>query len=187
MQVGEEKRGDVGVQDWFDLVVTPDARFVRLLRRNVRRTSLMFAITGLLLSITSLGTFMADGGWLLAGLFGLPFGVVWCLAGLVNGPLHRRRNPAMLAPLRYAFTPDAVEWHTAHASLRVPWTAIKHVSRSREAYRVDCADLHEARYLCRTTMTPAQDAQVAAYFDERLAARLNARTSVRPIPPTGNE
>ncbi|MBQ0981619.1 MULTISPECIES: hypothetical protein [Micromonospora] len=181
--MGDEKLSNVGLQDGFDLVVTPDARFARLLRRDVRRTSRTFAIAGLLLSITSLGTFMAEGAWFLAGLFGLPFGVIWCFAGLINGPLHLRRNPEMLAPLRYVFSTDAIEWHTVHTSLRVPWAAIQHVSRLREAYRVDCADRHEPRYLCRTTMTSGEDAQLAAYLDERLAARLTAKTSVQAMPP----
>ncbi|WP_446218846.1 hypothetical protein [Micromonospora sp. IBHARD004] len=184
--MGDEKLNSVGLQNGFDLVVTPDARFARLLRRDLRRLNRMFAIVGLLLSITSIGTFAADGAWFLAGLFGIPFGVVWCLAGVINGPLHLRRNPEMLAPLRYVFTADAIEWHTVYTSLRLPWTAIKHVSRSREAYRVDCVDRHEPRYLCRTTLTSAQDAQLAAYLDERLAARLAAKTSVQPSPPTGD-
>lgn len=144
----------------------------------------MFALVGLLLSITSLGTFMADGPWFLAGLFGIPFGVVWFLAGVISGPLYLRRNPDVLAPLRYVFTAEAIEWHTVHTSLRLPWTAIKHVSRSREAYRLDCVDRREPRYLCRTTLTPDQDAQVAAYLDERLAARLAATAPVRPSQPT---
>ncbi|MET8123935.1 hypothetical protein [Micromonospora sp. NPDC005189] len=182
--MGDEKVSDRGFRDGFDLLVTPDARFTRLLRRDLRRTSHTFAIAGMLLSITSLGTFMADGAWILAGLFGLPFGVVWCFAGVINGSLYLRRNPEMLAPVRYAFTAEAIEWHTVHTSLRLPWTAIKHVSRMREAYRLDCADQHP-RYLCRTTLTPSQDAQVAAYLDERLAARLAAEKPVRPMPPSG--
>ncbi|MGY0002629.1 hypothetical protein [Micromonospora sp. I033] len=181
--MGEEKLGNVSLHNGFDLLVTPDARFLRLLRRDLRRTSRMFAIAGLLLSVTSLGTFAADGGWFLAGLFGLPFGVVWCVAGVVNGPLHLRRNPELLAPLRYVFTADAIEWHTAHTSLRLRWTAITHVSRVREAYRLDCVDRPDPRYLCRTTLTAAQDAQLAAYLDERLTARLAAKASVQPLPP----
>ncbi|NYF57953.1 hypothetical protein [Micromonospora purpureochromogenes] len=183
--MGDGEFSNVGLQNGFDLVVTPDARFVRLLRRDLRRTSRTFAFAGLLMSITSLGTFMAEGAWFLAGLVGLPFGVIWCFAGLINSLLHLRRNPEMLAPLRYVFTADAIEWHTVHTSLRLPWTAIKHVSRSREAYRVDCADRNEPRYLCRTTLTSTQDAQLAAYLDERLAARLAVKTSVQPMPPTG--
>ncbi|MCO1597914.1 hypothetical protein M8C17_22440 [Micromonospora sp. RHAY321] len=181
-----ERLSNTGLRNGFDLLVTPDARFVRLLRRELRRTSRLFAIAGLLLCVTSLGTFLAEGAWFFAGLFGFPFGVVWCLAGVINGPLHVRRNPEILAPLRYVFTADAIEWHTVHASLRVPWTTIRHVSRSREAYRVDCADQREPRYLCRTTLTPDQDARLAAYLDERLAARLASKTSVQPSPPTGD-
>lgn len=183
--MGDGKVNSVGLQNGFDLVVTPDARFARLLRRDVRRTSQMFAIVGLLLSITSVGTFASDGLWFLAGLFGLPIGVIWCFSGLVNGPLHRRRNPDMLMPLRYVFTADAIEWHTVHASLRVPWTTIRRVTRSPEAYRLDCADRHEPRYLCRTTLTSGQDAQLAAYLDERLAARVADARPVQPSPPAG--
>ncbi|MCG5469563.1 hypothetical protein LADH09A_003478 [Micromonospora sp. LAH09] len=182
--MGDERLGDGGFGSGFDLLVTPDARFTRMLRRDLRRTSHVYVIAGLLLSITSLGTFMADGPWLLAGLFGLPFGVLWCFVGLINGTLYLRRNPEMLAPQRYAFTGSAIEWHTAHMSLRLPWTAIRHVSRTREAYRLDCADRHP-RYLCRTTLTPAEDGQIAAYLDERLAARLAAATPVPSMTPNG--
>ncbi|WP_422733589.1 hypothetical protein ACN26Y_24585 [Micromonospora sp. WMMD558] len=158
--MGDETGNSVGLENGFDLVVTPDARFARLLRRDVRRTSQMFAMVGLLLSVTSLGTFAADGLWFVAGLFGLPIGVIWCFAGVVNGPLHTRRNPDLLVPLRYVCTADAVEWHTVHTSLRVPWTAIEHATRSPAAYHLKCVDRQE-RYLCRTTLTAAEDAQLA--------------------------
>ncbi|MFB9237696.1 hypothetical protein ACFFWC_19405 [Plantactinospora siamensis] len=173
-------------QHGFDLVVTPDARFMRLLRHDARRLGRMFIFTGLLLSITSLGTFLGEGAWFVAGLFGLPLGVVWCLVGLVNGPLHLRRNREVRAPVRYVFAADAIEWHTAYASLRLPWTTIRHVSRSPSAFRLDCVDRREPRYLCRSTLTPEQDAQVTAYLDERMTARLAAKTPVRPQPPLGD-
>ncbi|MEV6813457.1 hypothetical protein, partial [Micromonospora sp. NPDC051296] len=139
---------------------------------------------GLLLILTSIGTFTADGAWLFAGLLGLPIGMIWCLAAVIEGPRRfLRRNPQMLAPVRCRFTADAIEWHTAvDVSLRLPWTAIKQIRRGREAYRLDCADQNEPRYLCRTTLTPAEDAQVAAYLDERLAAK----TSAQPSPPSAN-
>lgn len=181
----DEKLSSVGLQNGFDLVVAPDPRFVRFLKRSSRRGRRTFAAMGLLLIITSLGTFAADGPWLFAGLFGIPFGVICCLGVVVSGPRRLlRKNPEVLAPVRYAFTADAIEWHTVYTSLRLPWTAIKHVSRSREAYRLDCADRDEPRYLCRTTLTASQDAQLAAYLDERLAARLAAKTSVQPSPPS---
>lgn len=182
--MGDEKLDDANVRDGFDLLVTPDVRFTRLLRRDMRRLSYLFLIAGLLLTITSLGTFTADGGWLFAGLFGLPFGVVWFIAGLINGAAYLRRHAELSAPVRYVFTADAIEWHTAHAALRLPWTAIRHAVRVREAYRLDCAD-QQPRYLCRTTLTPAEDARVTAYLDERLAARLATKASVRPMPPVG--
>ncbi|GLZ57795.1 hypothetical protein [Micromonospora sp. NBRC 107095] len=183
--MSDEKLDEAGVRGGFDLLVTPDVRFTRLLRRDLRRMSWLFVISGLLLSITSLGTFTADGGWLLAGLFGVPFGAVWCIAGLINGSAYLRRHAELSAPVRYVFTAEAIEWHTAHAALRLPWTAIRHAVRMREAYRLDCAD-QQPRYLCRTTLAPAEDAQVAAYLDERLAARLAAEASVRPMPPVGD-
>lgn len=182
--MGDEKLDEADVRGGFDLLVNPDVRFTRLLRRDLRRMSWLFVLSGLLLSITSLGTFTADGGWLLAGLFGLPFGVVWCFAGFVNGSVYLRRHAELRAPVRYVFTADAIEWHTAHAALRLPWTAIRHAVRMREAYRLDCAD-QQPRYLCRTTLTPAEDARVTAYLDERLAARLATEASVRPMPPSG--
>ncbi|MFF5052245.1 hypothetical protein ACFY1S_03545 [Micromonospora sp. NPDC000663] len=182
--MGDERLDDGGFRGGFDLLVTPDVRYTRLLRRDLRRMSWLFVISGLLLSVTSLGTFTADGGWLFAGLFGLPFGVVWIVAGLINGSAYLRRHAELRAPVRYVFTAEAIEWHTAHAALRLPWTAIRHAVRLREAYRLDCAD-QQPRYLCRTTLTPAEDARVAAYLDERVAARLAAEASVRPMPPVG--
>ncbi|MEU7927633.1 hypothetical protein [Micromonospora sp. NPDC049107] len=182
--MGDEKLDDAGIRDGFDLLVTPDVRYTRLRRRDLRRMSLLFVISGLLLSITSLGTFSADGGWLLAGLFGLPFGVVWFVVGLINGSAYLRGHAELSAPVRYVFTAEAIEWHAAHATLRLPWTAIRHAVRMREAYRLDCAD-QQPRYLCRTTLTPAEDARLTAYLDERLAARLATEASVRPMPPVG--
>jgi hypothetical protein len=172
------------VQDGFELVVTPDARFVRFLLRGSRRIRQGFAIIGSLLVITSIGTFVADGLWFFAGLFGAPLGLIWFVGTVLDTPRrHLRKNPELRAPLRYVFTADAIEWHTAYASLRLPWTAIKHVSRAGEAYLLACADQHQPRYLCRTTLTPDQDARLEAYLDERLAARLAEKTPVRPSPP----
>ncbi|MEU0550765.1 hypothetical protein [Micromonospora sp. NPDC005979] len=182
--MGDEKIDDAGVGDGFDLLVTPDVRYTRSRRRDLRPLIFLLVISGLLLSITSLGTFTADGGWLLAGLFGLPFGVILFVAGLISGSAYLRRHAELSAPVRYVFTAEAIEWHTAHVALRLPWTAITHAVRMREAYRLDCAD-KQPRYLCRTTLTPAEDARVTAYLDERLAARLATEASVRPMPPVG--
>jgi hypothetical protein len=183
--VGNDKLSNSDLPDAFDLVVTPDAQFARYLLRDNRRTRRMFIVVGLLLVTTSVGTLAADGLWPLAGLVGLPYGVICCLVAVINGPRRvLRRNPAILAPRRYIFTADAIEWHTVHTSLRLSWSAIKHVSRSPEAYRLERVDTREPAYLCRTTLTPAQDERLVTYLDDRLAARLAAAKPVVPSPPT---
>jgi hypothetical protein len=188
--VNNDKPSDSGVPDAFDLVVTPDAGFVRYLLRGYRSTRRAFVFMGLLLMITSVGTFAvdgltADGLWFLVGLWGFPVGVISCLTGAISGPRRvLRGNPAILAPRRYVFTADAIEWHTAHISVRLSWSAIKHVSRSLEAYRLERVDTNKPAYLCRTTLTPVQDEWLAGYFDRQLAARLAAAKPVVPSPPS---
>lgn len=185
VHVGNDKLGNSALRGTFDLVVTPDTRFVRYLLRANRRNRQALVLIGLLLVITSVGTLAGDGLWFLAGLWGLPVGVMCCLGAIIDGPRRAlRRDPAIMAAQRFVFTADAIEWHTIHTSLRLSWSAIRHVSRSPEAYRLDRVDTKQPAYLCRTTLTPAQDERVASYLEARLAERLAAAKPVEPLPPT---
>ncbi|MEV6816861.1 hypothetical protein, partial [Micromonospora sp. NPDC051296] len=63
VQVGNGELSSAGPQNAFELVITPDTRFARFLLRGVRRTSRLSGAVGLLLILTSIGTFTADGAW----------------------------------------------------------------------------------------------------------------------------
>jgi hypothetical protein len=183
VHLGDDKLSEQDIHDVFDLVITPDARYGRYLLQEERRNRRVIFFLGLLLMVTSVGALAADSAWSLAGLFGLPFGAMGLLAAVINGPRRiLRRNPELLAPRQYVFTADAIEWRTTHASSRVSWNAIKHASRSSEAYRLDRVDTNQPAYLCRTTLTSEQDARLAAYLDGRLATRSAATTPETPSP-----
>ena len=149
------------------MTVTPDARFARYVLRPVRQFRRLLAILGSLLVATGVGSVVGESPLLLLGLMGVPCGVMCVVAAIRLRPRRLiRSNPRLLAPVRYVVGPDGVEWHTDVDSYRLSWAAVRQLRRAREAYVLVLAGRDVKRHVCRTTLTPEQDAELATRLEE---------------------
>jgi hypothetical protein len=152
----------------IEMTITPDRTFARALHRIEMRQSIRLllatAVLAVLLIATSLGSTVAeDPWWTVFGFLGLAFGLV-LLVVVVAWPFQQRRSAGGAEPVRYVFGPDAVEWATEAATVRLAWTAVREVRALRHGYLIQRTDGGTAPLVCRTTLTPEQDAQLRRYF-----------------------
>jgi general stress protein CsbA len=161
----------------MEMTVTADRAFGRSvwwadLRQNVR-----LAMTGILVAVVliaaSIGATVAESPWFtVIGLLGLAVGAL-LLVVVAAWPFQRRvrETSPIMQPVRYVFAPDGVEWTTESSTVRLFWPAIRGVRLLPYAYMINRSDGGAGHLICRTTLTPIQDAQLRAYFATHLAEK----------------
>jgi hypothetical protein len=161
----------------MEMTVTADRTFGRSvwwadLRQNLR-LALMGVLVAAVLIVASLGATVAEQPWFtVVGLLGLAVGVL-LLVVVAAWPFQHRvhESSAIMQPVRYVFAPDGVEWTTESSAVRLFWPAIRGVRLLPYAYMINRSDGGAGHLICRTTLSPIQDAQLRAYFAAHLAEK----------------
>lgn len=170
-RAGTGESGDMSQQDGqavpIEITITPDRAFGRAQRwvelRQSVRLLIGTALVALLLIATSLGATVAEAPWWsVFGFVGLAMGVV-LLAVVISWPFQQHGRPAPAAT-HYVLGPDALEWTNDATTVRLALSGVREVRRLRHGYLVSRTDGGTAPLICRTTLTPEQDAILRSYF-----------------------